>query len=118
MVCRPEIECNDCPFCATGTFGTEVLSSVSRHLRVRPSLPESGALVVCHAIQFSLPSSPRCINLNRGHRRRTFPPGLRRYDAVIHMVTAAEGAEAFYNLDNPAPPGRGVPPPRPHAGSV
>lgn len=25
-----------------------------------------------------------------------------RYEAVIHMVTAAEGAEAFYNLDNPA----------------
>ncbi|KAG5473116.1 hypothetical protein CUR178_03034 [Leishmania enriettii] len=25
-----------------------------------------------------------------------------RYDAVIHMVTAAEGAEEFYNLDNPA----------------
>ncbi|MBI5153059.1 MAG: AAA family ATPase [Parcubacteria group bacterium] len=24
-----------------------------------------------------------------------------RYDAVIHLVTAAEGAEAFYNLDNP-----------------
>jgi CYTH domain-containing protein len=25
-----------------------------------------------------------------------------RYDAVMHMVTAAEGAEAYYNLDNPA----------------
>ncbi|CBZ28806.1 hypothetical protein, unknown function [Leishmania mexicana MHOM/GT/2001/U1103] len=25
-----------------------------------------------------------------------------RYDAVIHMVTAADGAEEFYNLDNPA----------------
>ncbi|KAK7194236.1 AAA domain containing protein [Novymonas esmeraldas] len=25
-----------------------------------------------------------------------------RYDAVIHMVTAANGAEEFYNLDNPA----------------
>ncbi|KAG5472347.1 hypothetical protein LSCM1_03746 [Leishmania martiniquensis] len=25
-----------------------------------------------------------------------------RYDAVIHMVTAADGAEGFYNLDNPA----------------
>ncbi|KAG5497892.1 hypothetical protein GH5_02685 [Leishmania sp. Ghana 2012 LV757] len=25
-----------------------------------------------------------------------------RYDAVIHIVTAAEGAEEFYNLDNPA----------------
>ncbi|EPY27816.1 hypothetical protein STCU_05522, partial [Strigomonas culicis] len=25
-----------------------------------------------------------------------------RYDAVLHMVTAAYGAEAFYNLDNPA----------------
>ncbi len=26
----------------------------------------------------------------------------RRYDAVIHMVTAAEGAIEFYNLDNPS----------------
>ncbi|KPA83140.1 hypothetical protein ABB37_02837 [Leptomonas pyrrhocoris] len=25
-----------------------------------------------------------------------------RYDAVLHMVTAANGAEEFYNLDNPA----------------
>ncbi len=25
-----------------------------------------------------------------------------RYDAVIHLVTAANGAESFYNLDNPA----------------
>lgn len=25
-----------------------------------------------------------------------------RYDAVFHMVTAAQGAEKFYNLDNPA----------------
>ena len=24
----------------------------------------------------------------------------KRYDAVIHMVTAADGAEQFYNLDN------------------
>lgn len=26
----------------------------------------------------------------------------RRYDAVIHLVTAAEGASQFYNLDNPS----------------
>ena len=26
----------------------------------------------------------------------------RRYDAVIHMVTAADGAVEFYNLDNPS----------------
>ena len=26
----------------------------------------------------------------------------KRYDAVIHMVTAAEGAEEFYNLSNEA----------------
>jgi hypothetical protein len=26
----------------------------------------------------------------------------RRYDAVIHMVTAADGASEFYNLDNPS----------------
>lgn len=26
----------------------------------------------------------------------------RRYDAVMHLVTAADGAEEFYNLDNPA----------------
>lgn len=26
----------------------------------------------------------------------------KRYDAVIHMVTAADGAENFYNLDNTA----------------
>lgn len=26
----------------------------------------------------------------------------KRYDGVIHMLTAAEGAEAFYGLDNPA----------------
>ena len=25
-----------------------------------------------------------------------------RYDQVIHLVTAAEGAEAFYSLDNNA----------------
>ena len=25
-----------------------------------------------------------------------------RYDAIIHLVTAADGAEAFYDLDNPA----------------
>ena len=24
----------------------------------------------------------------------------KRYDAVVHMVTAAEGAEDFYTLDN------------------
>ena len=26
----------------------------------------------------------------------------KRYDAVVHMVTAAEGAEEFYNLSNEA----------------
>ena len=26
----------------------------------------------------------------------------KRYDAVIHMVTAAEGAEEFYNFSNEA----------------
>jgi hypothetical protein len=26
----------------------------------------------------------------------------RRYDAVIHLVTAADGAHEFYNLDNPS----------------
>lgn len=25
-----------------------------------------------------------------------------RYDAVIHLVTAADGAEQFYDLENPA----------------
>lgn len=32
----------------------------------------------------------------------TEPALLKRYNAVIHMVTAADGAEAFYNMDNPA----------------
>lgn len=27
---------------------------------------------------------------------------MSRYDGVIHLVTAADGAEAYYNLDNPA----------------
>lgn len=26
----------------------------------------------------------------------------KRYDAVVHMVTAAEGAEEFYNFSNEA----------------
>ena len=26
----------------------------------------------------------------------------RRYDAIIHLVTAADGAPEFYNLDNPS----------------
>ena len=26
----------------------------------------------------------------------------KRYDAIVHMVTAAEGAEEFYNLSNEA----------------
>lgn len=26
----------------------------------------------------------------------------RRYDAIIHLVTAADGASEFYNLDNPS----------------
>ena len=26
----------------------------------------------------------------------------RRYDAVIHLVTAANGADKYYNLDNKA----------------
>lgn len=32
----------------------------------------------------------------------TEPELMKRYDAVVHMVTAADGADAFYNFDNPA----------------
>lgn len=36
------------------------------------------------------------------------PPLLKRYDAVVHMVTAADGAEPFYTLDNNAVRTEGV----------
>lgn len=44
------------------------------------------------------------------HAYRLHPPlpPLKRYDAVVHMVTAADGAEPFYTLDNNAVRTEGV----------
>lgn len=75
--------------------------NMERFLRI---LPGERKLLLCDrgALDIAAYISPRDLEITLHETKNAREELLKRYDAVVHLVSAADGAEEHYNFDNAA----------------